>query len=87
MNNKVTRRLLSIFVCWTMAFSLLPQIVLAAGKTTYDTTDQEIAYQYYDSVKESWNTGILQPNTYNLVDTGTSWNGSANGGWYVVGSA
>lgn len=86
MNNKVTRRLLSIFVCWTMAFSLLPQIVLAAGKTTYDTTDQEIAYQYYDSVNESWNTGILQPNTYNLVDTGTSWNGSANGGWYVVGS-
>lgn len=70
--------------CLMVVFSV-PTVTFAVGGTEYTTTDQAIEYQYYDSGSESWNTGSLAANTYNLVDTGTAWEDSVNGGWYVVG--
>ncbi len=84
-----SKRILSLFLALVMVFSMMPMNIItasAAEKITYSTTNQAIEYQYYDSTSESWKTGTLEANAYNLVGTDEEWNADQNEGWYVAGS-
>ena len=72
-----------IYIMTLVLIAITISVPNYAFATEYTTTNQEIAYDYYDTTSESFKTATLSANSYNLISSSsTTW----TEGYYVLGS-